>query len=226
MKRFSTLIFSVLLISVIIIILAGFIKNTGPDFTEDIFQKTKTNYFEYCAGCHGYQLQEFINKSKWLYGTSEEDLFRNIKYGQEEIGMPAFMVTFSDEEIRNLTAYILSDGMQDKFMGRTTPAHDEYIINSEKQKFKIDTIVSGLDIPWGMTWLPEEICLLQNGRVYYTDFQTTSCTLYRAFQKYMPSDRVGCSILNYIPVMKKTGGFIFHIRTIKVKHLKMAEVQL
>lgn len=150
----------------ILVVCKGFDQpKNQPD--PDLFQQTKHNYIEYCAGCHGYALEEFVNKSKWLYGTSADDLFNNIKFGQEEIGMPAFEATFSDEEMRNLTTYILNDGKQDKFDEQFEKPDN--IITSEKQKFRIDTVVSGLDIPWGMTWLP-------NGDMLITE---RSGTLYR-----------------------------------------------
>jgi len=69
--------------SIILVILACTLK---PDADEnkkrlDSFQQTKNNYLEYCAGCHGYQLEEFVNKSQWLFGAAENELFKNIKIG-------------------------------------------------------------------------------------------------------------------------------------------------
>ena len=134
---------------------------------EDPFKAAERNYQEYCAGCHGEELQKFVNED-WKYGKSPEALFKTIKYGQEEIGMPDFNITFTDQEIRDLSAYILAKGQKEEFV---KSIDHETLIHSEKLTFTADTVIAGLDIPWGMTWLPNGDMLITEraGMLYRFD---------------------------------------------------------
>jgi aldose sugar dehydrogenase len=141
------------------------ISSTTP--SADPFVAAQRNYQEYCAGCHGEELQKFVD-GDWQYGKSPEALFNTIKYGQEEIGMPDFKITFSDPEIRDLTSYILAKGNQDEFV---ESSDNDVLIRSEKLNFTLDTILTGLDVPWGMTWLPNGNMLIteRSGILYRYD---------------------------------------------------------
>lgn len=115
-------------------------------------QEVRDNYLNYCAGCHGEHLEKF-QKAEWMYGDSDEAAFNSIKYGQDEMGMPAFEETFTDDEIRALAAYIRSEVPRD--LEQTKPALTfERVVRTKKQAFIIDTVVTGLNVPWGMEFLP------------------------------------------------------------------------
>jgi glucose/arabinose dehydrogenase len=155
----------------LLVVLSGlFISTTFICFTlpsEDSFLNAKKNYDEYCAGCHGLELQKFVDED-WQYGKTPDALFITIKYGQEEIGMPDFNVTFTDQEIRDLSSYILAKGQKEGFSENIA---GENVIHSEKLNFKIDTVITGLEIPWGMTWLPNGDMLIaeRSGILYRFD---------------------------------------------------------
>jgi aldose sugar dehydrogenase len=124
----------------------------------------KTNYDNFCMGCHLPDRGAFINRT-WLFGSSEADVIKSIKYGQPDIGMPGFEKAFSEKEIRDLALYIMG-----KEAGQKTDENKDIanIVHSQKQKFVVDTVVSGLDIPWGMTWLPNGDMLIneRSGKMY------------------------------------------------------------
>jgi glucose/arabinose dehydrogenase len=88
-----------------------------------------------------------------MYGESDEEAFNSIKYGQDEMGMPAFEATFTDEEIRALAAYIHSEVPREGEQQGIALTPDK-VVRSKKQAFAIDTVVTGLNIPWGMEFLP------------------------------------------------------------------------
>ena len=115
-------------------------------------QDTRDQYLNYCAGCHGENLEKF-NKSEWMYGNSDEAAFNSIKYGREDIGMPSFEAAFTDNEIKALAAYIRKKVPKENLKPGAALTADQ-IVQSEKQKFVIDTVVAGLDVPWGMEFLP------------------------------------------------------------------------
>jgi glucose/arabinose dehydrogenase len=124
------------------------------------------NYQNYCAGCHGEKLEKFAAK-KWMEGESSESAFKSIKYGIQDIGMPSFQKTFTDDEILALAVYIKKGIPDDKSVLKPADVAGG-IVQSEVQKFTIDTIVSGLDVPWGMAFLPNGDMLISEraGKLY------------------------------------------------------------
>ncbi len=118
---------------------------------DDDYNLAKQHYEEYCAGCHGYELEEFVSR-EWIYGKDAESVFLTIKYGQEDIGMPSFDAAFTNDEMKKLTNYLLAKGDIKEYENLNN--RNKNVTRSEKMQFTIDTVVSGLDIPWGMTWLP------------------------------------------------------------------------
>ena len=67
--------------------------------------KVKEKYISFCGGCHGINLEAFVNR-KWDHGNTSKDLFKAIKEGYKEEGMPGFKKAFSDKEINELVSYI------------------------------------------------------------------------------------------------------------------------
>ena len=110
------------------------------------------NYLKYCAGCHGSKLEKFAEKA-WMDEEGTSSAFSSIKFGIETIGMPAFQKTFSDPEIEALAAYVKKGIPEDRSLLKpaVTPGG---VVESEVQKFVVDTVVSGLNVPWGLAFLP------------------------------------------------------------------------
>jgi len=114
-------------------------------------QRAAINYINYCAGCHGLNLEKFAAKN-WMQEEDNASAFISIKNGIEDIGMPAFVKTFTDEEIHALAQYV-KEGIPDKNMLKpAVPLNG--IILSEVQRFTVDTVVTGLNVPWGLAFLP------------------------------------------------------------------------
>lgn len=114
--------------------------------------ETRENYLNYCAGCHGENLERF-DKAEWMFGDNDEATYNSIKFGREDIGMPAFEEAFTDAEIRKLAVYVRTEVPKDDDL-RERAVRAEEVTRSQKQQFTIDTVVTGLDIPWGMEFLP------------------------------------------------------------------------
>ena len=120
--------------------------------TIDGHKQAAANYKNFCAGCHGDQLQKF-NKGEWMYGKDDSNIIKSIRDGREDIGMPAFRATFNDDELKALAQYVKAGIPADK--STLKPADTKGgITESEVQKFFVDTIVTGLDVPWGLEFLP------------------------------------------------------------------------
>ncbi|MGV3538985.1 MAG: PQQ-dependent sugar dehydrogenase, partial [Rufibacter sp.] len=131
--------------------------------------KAQANYVNYCGGCHGRALETFVNR-KWQHGTSPEALFKSIKHGYPDQGMPAYDTTFTDQEINQLVSYIRT-GIKNG--GNPKQAQSSgTVYRSEEFSFRLDTVVTGLNVPWAMAFLP-------NGDMFITE---RGGTLYRFTQ--------------------------------------------
>lgn len=110
------------------------------------------NYQNYCAGCHGQNLEKFAAKA-WMDEKGNASVVKSIKYGIEDIGMPSFQKTFTDAEIEALAAYVKKGIPENKKELKPAVTAGE-VIKSDDQRFVVDTVVSGLKVPWGLAFLP------------------------------------------------------------------------
>lgn len=136
------------------------------------YSRAMANYTSYCGGCHGDKMDAFVDR-KWKHGNSREDLFKAIKHGYENEGMPAYDTTFTDAETYELSDYILT-GIEN--LKRYTPDKDivkENFFPSKDINIRLDTIVKNIVVAWGMTFLP-------NGDLLFTE---KSGKLYRVNKK-------------------------------------------
>ncbi|NMC39127.1 MAG: PQQ-dependent sugar dehydrogenase [Bacteroidales bacterium] len=152
MKRFS------LMILVVVILLttglAGFRMASRSDSAglSSVQRSAEMNYQAFCAGCHGANLEKFAAK-KWMDEEGSASAANSIRNGIENIGMPSFRKTFTDVEIEELAAYVKKGIPADKskLQPSVTPGG---VIQSEAQRFVVDTVITGLQVPWGLAFLP------------------------------------------------------------------------
>lgn len=168
---------SVLFITVFVVIfLFGFIKtnnynnsrvNIHKVYTDSTGKTPEINYQNFCGGCHGEKMNAFVDRN-WKHGNSREDLFKGIKLGYHNEGMPAFDSAFSDKEIYELADYIIT-GIKNvsRYTGNDRPTSN--IFKTENLTIRLDTVVKGLNIPWGIAFLPGNEMLItdRNGKIYY-----------------------------------------------------------
>ncbi len=125
------------------------------------------NYKKYCASCHGNRLESFVNRN-WLYGNSWREVRTSIKSGIPQDGMPAYDTTFTEKELDELTSYILR-GLEN-FTREDFQEEKDWsgIIESEEQRFRLEEVITGLQSPWGITFLPEGDMLVTDkfGQLY------------------------------------------------------------
>jgi len=145
-------------LSLIILVITGMLGlySFTTDDLKSEFQVQRTaamNYQNFCSGCHGANLEKFAAKA-WMEEKGNVLAFNSIKSGIEKIGMPSFQKTFSDPEIEALAAYVKKGVPEDKSLLKpaVTPGG---IVESEVQRFVVDTVVSGLKVPWGLVFLSD-----------------------------------------------------------------------
>ena len=127
----------------------------------------RIHYANYCSGCHGEKAVTFADR-KWKFGNQREDLFKSIKFGHPNAGMPAFENTFTDQEIENLVSYI-KEGIEKVDEYRFDQAESlPDTFHTEELSFTLDTIVSGLEKPWGFAFLPGgEMLITETSGILY-----------------------------------------------------------
>ena len=77
----------------------------SSDTTKDLISEAAVHYKTYCAGCHGEYMKSFADQ-QYAKNQDRDDLFKAIKYGYPDDGMPSFDSTFDDTQINSLVRYI------------------------------------------------------------------------------------------------------------------------
>ncbi len=80
--------------------------------SKKITQTTKEQYIELCGACHGRNLEYLKEKEKWMFEKKYDTIFKVIKKGIKSVKMPAYENDLSDQEIQNMTNFILKELQQ------------------------------------------------------------------------------------------------------------------
>lgn len=151
MKTFKD--YFVTTVIVLFVSLIGYIScNSTSQQRHNKERTVSENYISYCAGCHGDNLEKFEDKV-WMDEGGTTSIEKSIKDGIIEMGMPAFEKTFSESEINSLARYVKEGIPTDRELLKPS-VHADQVIESEVHRFVMDTVVLGLDVPWGLVFLP------------------------------------------------------------------------
>ena len=136
-------------------------------------------YGELCAGCHGPKLTgaqaPSLLDDVWKFGGDDASISKSIKEGSLAAGMPPMANALSDQEVRAMVIFIREEAAKFK-RGQSTfakPAADT-VVKSELHTFKLETVVNGLGVVWGIDFLPDGRMLLteKSGRLRIVDHGT------------------------------------------------------
>jgi len=120
---------------------------------------------EFCGNCHAPTLTGNMGPNLldayWNHGGDDASIVRNIQKGFPESGMTPFAGILTESEIRGLVAYLRQQGAAFA-AGKIAlpPPPRDVVIRSERQTFRLETIVANLDTPWGMVFLPDDQILV------------------------------------------------------------------
>lgn len=118
-------------------------------------------YQERCASCHGKDCAGANAQSMvdgvWRFGSSDNDLFRNIKYGVSSAGMPNYEPALSDKEIRGLVKYIRD--AQDRAGAQPRQLPDK-LYARDYDVTLAEWVADGIELPWALEFIDDTTALL------------------------------------------------------------------
>lgn len=136
------------------------VEVNGHDYAKGLFE-------ENCVSCHKADMAVFL-KREWENGNSWNEVKRSMVSGHEDIQQANFVGNLPDSAYNKLSDYILT-----AIEARTMNSFEEEpdwsgIVQSEVQSFKLDTVLTGLKVPWGLAFLPNNDILVTdiNGKFY------------------------------------------------------------
>ena len=123
-----------------------------------------------CAKCHGANGEgggagtaSLLTKAKYDQ-KNDKPYFDIIKNGTGDGGMDAYGQTLADKEIWGLVVHIRE--LQERGLrSELRPKATNGVFSSTGHPYKVETVVArdkGLDVPWGIDWLPDGTMLVTN----------------------------------------------------------------
>lgn len=118
-------------------------------------QSAREIYAANCANCHGADLNGggagSLVDGNLQWGSDRNQIFRRIKWGIEDMGMPAYEPLLTDEQVWSLVSLIEEETAAQPAARR--PQSD--IVQTQHHTFRIETLVppGQLATPWGIAWI-------------------------------------------------------------------------
>ncbi len=117
-------------------------------------------YVEYCASCHGINLQggnaQSLVDKIWQFGQGRGYVMQSIKYGLPHLGMPAYENTLSDRQIHQLIDYLFEAEAE---YGAPQPDIPDRIETLD-YKIKVEIFADGLEVPWSIDFIDTDRALI------------------------------------------------------------------
>jgi hypothetical protein len=116
-------------------------------------------YAQYCAGCHGPNLQGGAGSSliddEWKHGADDASVARVIVGGVAGTPMQPFKDVLDGSQIRQLVFFIRQQAATAKGKPELQVDPEGHIVKSERQTVKLEVVAKGLETPWGIAFLPD-----------------------------------------------------------------------
>lgn len=179
----------------------GLSKSTGESDHE---RKIRQIYAKNCSGCHGEIMEAFVDR-KWKYGTQVDSIFRSIKYGSPDFGMPAYDSALKDRDIRKMAEmFVRFIDEVDSYRPKEKLVSN--VFSTEEMRIQLDTIAVGLLSPWGFAQLPSGDYLItdRSGELYKVDQQRNK-VLIKGTPKVLAEGQGGLLDLKLHPKYEENG---------------------
>lgn len=119
----------------------------------------KELYTQHCKACHAEDLDgglggSLLDRESWKLVGEEQTFLEYVQAGNEASGMPAFEDVLTAPQIRALEIYI--NEKREIAEKESSQADSKGVYSSDGYKFRLETVVEDLDIPWSIAFLPNE----------------------------------------------------------------------
>ncbi len=122
-------------------------------------------YTEFCASCHGANLEGglgvALRGNQGMLEATDAALATRILEGSPSGSMPAFAAAISTAEAHALVAFL-----REQQTARNIPERSQTLPtapqSSEHHRYRIETLLTDLDVPWSLAFLPD-------GSLLYTE---------------------------------------------------------
>ena len=120
---------------------------------EQILSRSKSTFEKKCSSCHGTNVAEFVQKP-WKNGNSRLELIRSIRDGWATVPGHNFSTQLKEQQILHLANYLLQSMTEQKDTRIQSAAPKDNKFVSEGMTVRLDTLLTELENPWGMVFLP------------------------------------------------------------------------
>ncbi|HLP37643.1 PQQ-dependent sugar dehydrogenase [Lacibacter sp.] len=161
-------------------------------------------YAQNCSGCHGEIMEAFVDRN-WKYGTAPDSIFKSIKKGSPDFGMPSFNNSIKDRDIRKM-AEMFVHFIEDVNSYKPKNKLQSNVFETQEMKVQLDTIATGMLSPWGFAQLPGGDYLItdRSGELYRVD-QHRNKTLIKGTPKVLAEGQGGLLDLKLHPAYEDNG---------------------
>ncbi len=116
-------------------------------------------YRTYCAQCHGADLQgsnaQSLVDGIWQFGSASWAVRRTITQGITHVGMPAFGLTLSSEEIAAVMSFL--EAQEGNYDPQPRPLPET--LQSQEYDIAVNLVADDLEDPWSIDFLDEDTAL-------------------------------------------------------------------
>jgi aldose sugar dehydrogenase len=159
-------------------------QTPNPDIRLQPFAPStaQVTYSASCAGCHGTILANgpkarSLFTAAYLASRNDDEIAATIQKGWPAAGMPSFAGTINDALAHQISYYLRITAGRLNAQRITMPDPNGMVVKSAEQTFKLEVLAAGLDVPWGMAFLPggkKALVTERAGRLRILDLTTNT----------------------------------------------------
>ncbi len=132
---------------------------------------------ERCAGCHGTNLQgtgkaRSLFNAQFLANRNDNEIVNSILTGFPVAGMPSFKDRISETLAHQLVYYMRIQGGRLNNTPPVMPDPNGLVVRHENGSFRMEVVAAGLDVPWGIAFLPDRKTAIvpeRGGKIRFID---------------------------------------------------------